>query len=120
MARPATVLVVDDEPSIRLICRINLEVEGYRVLEAATVAEARAAVAGEPVDLMLVDLRLGAESGLALLAELSDASSTVPALLLTGSESEEVGSGRLAVGSLRKPFSLEELSSAVARAVGRL
>ena len=40
--RPA-VLVVDDEPSIRLLCRINLELEGFDVLEAGTLAEARAA-----------------------------------------------------------------------------
>ena len=33
-----TVLVVDDEPSLRLLCRVNLELEGYRVLEARTLA----------------------------------------------------------------------------------
>ena len=37
-----TVLVVDDERSLRLLCRVNLELDGHRVLEAATLAEARA------------------------------------------------------------------------------
>ena len=39
------VLVVDDDPSLRLLCRVNLELEGYRVPEAATLDEARAALA---------------------------------------------------------------------------
>jgi DNA-binding response OmpR family regulator len=46
-----TILVLDDEPSLRLLCRVNLELEGYRVLEAATLDEARTAmddVLGKP------------------------------------------------------------------------
>ena len=39
-AQLPTVLVVDDEPSLRLVCRVNLELDGYRVLEAPNVAEA--------------------------------------------------------------------------------
>ena len=35
------VLVVDDEPAIRLLCRVNLELGGYAVKEAGSVAEAR-------------------------------------------------------------------------------
>jgi hypothetical protein len=39
-AQLPTVLVVDDEPSLRLVCRVNLELDGYRVLEAPNVAGA--------------------------------------------------------------------------------
>jgi len=39
-AQPPTVLVVDDDASLRLLCRVNLELDGYRVLEAPDVAEA--------------------------------------------------------------------------------
>ena len=42
MVKPPVVLVVDDAPSLRLLCRVNLELEGYRVLEAGTLAEAAA------------------------------------------------------------------------------
>ena len=41
-----TVLVVDDDDSLRLLCRVNLELDGYRVLEAGSLAEAREALAG--------------------------------------------------------------------------
>ena len=34
-------LVVDDEPSLRLLCRVNLELDGHHVREAGTVADAR-------------------------------------------------------------------------------
>ena len=43
-AAPARVLVVDDEPSIRLLCRVNLELDGHVVLEAETLAAARKTV----------------------------------------------------------------------------
>ncbi len=58
------VLVVDDEPSLRLLCRVNLELEGYRVLEAATRRrgdDARAR-AGD-IDVVLLDVHVGADDG---------------------------------------------------------
>ena len=55
------VLVVDDESALRLLCRVNLELEGHRVLEAATLAEARELLAAELPDVMLLDVHLGTE-----------------------------------------------------------
>jgi len=49
-AQLPTVLVVDDEPSLRLVCRVNLELDGYRVLEAPNVAEAEQMLLAESVD----------------------------------------------------------------------
>ncbi|TML77568.1 MAG: response regulator, partial [Actinobacteria bacterium] len=68
-AAPARILVVDDEPSIRLLCRVNLELDGHEVLEAGTLASAREAVAGEDVDLVLLDVHLRGERSDALIAE---------------------------------------------------
>ena len=48
-----TVLVVDDEPALRLLCRVNLELEGHRVLEASTLTEARELIATEAPDVSL-------------------------------------------------------------------
>src|SRR5437870_3499361 len=42
-----TVLVVDDDASIRFLCRVNLELDGWEVREAESVAQAREALAGE-------------------------------------------------------------------------
>jgi DNA-binding response OmpR family regulator len=64
-AERATVLVVDDDPSLRLLCRVNLELEGYRVLEAGDLAAARSALSGDDVDVILLDVHLGTVERLA-------------------------------------------------------
>jgi DNA-binding response OmpR family regulator len=117
MARAATVLVVDDEPSIRVVCRINLEFEGYRVLEAGSLDEARAALSTEPVDVLLLDLHVGAGNGLELVRELREAGSEVPAVLLTGTAGDEARKTGLAAAVLGKPFAIEALVAAVAAAL---
>ena len=109
MSLPKTVLIVDDDPTIRLVCRLNLELDGFRVLEAGNVAEARAAVeAGDP-DLLLLDVRVGVDDGIAFLRELKGERPELPVALVTGSASREelLHSGADAV--VGKPFELDEL-----------
>src|SRR5262249_10502850 len=99
------ILVVEDDPSIRLLCRINLELDGFRVEEAATVAEARAAVSVERPALVVLALWLGTEDASALLDELRGGGS--PVVVLSGAsdvEHEERASEVLA-----KPFEPLEL-----------
>jgi DNA-binding response OmpR family regulator len=62
----ATVLVVDDDPSLRLLCRVNLELEGYRVVEAESVDAAEKALEEEQIDVILLDVHLGNQDGLTL------------------------------------------------------
>ena len=65
--RRHVVLVVDDEPSIRLLCRVNLELDGYEVREAGTLDDgARAARARRTSTSSLLDMHLGNERGDAL------------------------------------------------------
>jgi DNA-binding response OmpR family regulator len=104
-----TVLVVDDEPAIRYLCRVNLELDGHRVLEAAGSAEAREHLAAEPVDVVFLDLQLGGERGDALLEELRG---RVPVALVTGS-TDTAGPDADAV--LAKPFAPAELAATVRR-----
>ena len=111
MPGPETVLVVDDEPSIRLLCRVNLELEGYRVVEAGSLAEARRALAAEPVSVVLLDVNLSGEDGRDLLDDLGDR----PAALLTGDSSLD-GATQARVGAvLPKPFELDDLVETVRR-----
>jgi DNA-binding response OmpR family regulator len=111
---PRTVLVVDDDASIRLLCRVNLEIDGYRVLDASTLADARALLEAEQIDALLLDVHIGAEDGYALLDELRAAEHGVRVALLTGSV--DVGArARQADAILRKPFTLEELAETVRR-----
>ena len=59
--REPPILVVEDDPSLRLVCRVNLELDNFRVREADGVDEARAAVAAERPALVFLDLHLGQE-----------------------------------------------------------
>ena len=107
-------LVIDDE-SLRMLCRINLELDGYHVLEAASVAQARDAIAGGEIDAMLLDLHLGDGDGRDLLRELGG--DRPPVALFTGSEVIGPEMASLADAVLSKPFEIALLSSTVGRLV---
>ena len=66
MARPQggrTVVVADDDAALRLLCRVNLELEGYRVLEVENAHELGRVLAREDVALLLLDVHLGRDDG---------------------------------------------------------
>ena len=79
----ARALVVDDDAALRLLCRVNLELEGFAVREAASVAEAEAAIAAERPDVVLLDVHLGGEQTHDLLARIR--ADGIPVALVTGS-----------------------------------
>jgi DNA-binding NtrC family response regulator len=111
-----TVLVVDDDAAIRLLCRVNLELEGHRVLDAAHLGEARNLLAAEPVDVVLLDLHIGNERGLDLLAELRRDRPQVAVALLTGSpQARSPEEEAKADAMIAKPFEIEELGRTVRR-----
>ncbi|MDE3025186.1 MAG: response regulator [Acidobacteriota bacterium] len=113
------VLVVEDEPSLRLLCRINLELEGFDVVEAATLAEARAALASCAPSVVLLDLRIGSESGADLIGELHNRTPPVPVALVSGSVGLGPTAEGLADAYLQKPYSIEDLVSTVKSLVAR-
>jgi len=122
MTPPARhLLVVDDQPHIGVLLRVQFEREGYRLSLARTLAEARTALAAAapPVDGILLDLHLPDGSGLALLAELRGAAATrrLPVLVLTAEGDDRVlrETRRLGATVLTKPFSPTKLSAQVAQ-----
>ncbi len=115
-----TVLIVDDDAAIRLLCRVNLELEGYRVFEAAYLDEARATLAEESVDVVLLDLHIGTERGVDLLRELRRDAPNVAVALLTGSPQERFpDEEQKADAVISKPFEIEELGRTVRRLAER-
>ena len=110
-----TVLVVDDDASLRLLCRVNLELDGYTVLEATGVGQAKEMLDAGGIDAMLLDLHLGDGDGRDLLASLG--SQRPPVALFTGSE--QIGPALHAVADavLSKPFEIGVLSETVGRLV---
>jgi DNA-binding NtrC family response regulator len=109
----ARILVVDDEPSIRLLCRVNLELEGHEVLEAESLAAARATLAEEEVAVVVLDVHLRGERSDALVAECHGRRPPVAVVLVTGSvEITESGLAE-ADAILPKPFEIDVLLSTV-------
>jgi DNA-binding NtrC family response regulator len=110
-----SVLLVEDDASVRLLCRVNLELEHFRVREAATMDEARALVAAERPAVVFLDVHLNGEASEALLAELREAG--IPVVIVTGSA--DIAHYRdLADGVLSKPFEPGALIDAAREFVG--
>ena len=109
------VLVVDDDRSLRLLCRVNLELDGFAVTEAATLGDARAALAEGGVDVVLLDVHVGSESGLGLLDELKGTAGTPPVALLTGESGVPADARARADAVLSKPFEIRELTETAKR-----
>ncbi len=113
------VLVVDDERSLRLLCRVNLELDGHRVREAGSLAEARRELERATPDVILLDIHVGPDDGLELLDEIAALELPTRVVLLSGTS--EVGPAlRARVDSvLGKPFELKRLAAAVAGSLVR-
>ena len=110
-----TILVVDDEATLRETLAWNLEREGYRVVEAADGREALDRFEAEHPDLVLLDLMLPEVSGVEVCRRMR-AVSEVPILMLTARDSELDKVVGLEVGAddyVTKPFSLRELQARV-------
>ncbi len=112
-AAPARILVVDDESSIRLLFRVNLELDGHEVLEAGSLAAARRALAERDVDVVLLDVHLGGERSDALIGECHARRPRVPVVLVTGSADAMEAQLSSVDATLPKPFEPEELLATV-------
>jgi DNA-binding NtrC family response regulator len=107
------VLVIDDDPSIRLLCRINLELEGWTVREAESLTDARRELEAAAVTVVLLDVHVGLESGVGFLDELKRDHPAIPVAMLTGSVERSTIADLPAEAVITKPFTLEHLSETV-------
>jgi DNA-binding response OmpR family regulator len=110
-----TILVVDDEPRLRDVTRLNLEMEGYRVAEAATGYEALEKLRAELPDLIILDVMMPEMDGFTALRSIREVSA-VPVIMLTVRNDERDRIRGLDLGAddyMTKPFSTPELLSRV-------
>lgn len=108
----AKILLVEDDPVLAKSVLLNLELESWTVLRAASLAEARAHETAGPIDAVILDLGLPDGSGLRFLEELRQKESRVPILVLTAQTDEASVVSGLELGAndyIRKPFSMREL-----------
>jgi DNA-binding response OmpR family regulator len=110
-----TVLVVDDEPTIREVVVSYLQRDGFRTLEAADGNRARELLETEPPDLVVLDVMLPGPDGLELCRWIRSRSK-LPVIMLTarGEESDRIVGLELGADDyVTKPFSPRELAARV-------
>ncbi len=110
-----TVLLVEDEPAVRVVAKKILERLGYSVLPAATVADAASICDSHAatIHLLLTDVVMPGKNGVALAAELSARRPDMKVLYMSGYTDNSIGShGQLDsnAGFLQKPFTAELLA----------
>ncbi len=118
--RTQTLLVVDDEAALRAPMAEELRGEGYRVVEAATADEARRLFQSEPIDLALLDLRIGQDNGLELLRELNAERPDLATIMMTAFGQVEHAVEAIRLGAydfLIKPFEFAKLTVALTNAL---
>ena len=109
---PAHLLIVDDDRRIRELLRSYLSENGFRVSVAGHAAEARQAMQGLAFDLLVLDIMMPGETGLALAAALRQSAPGLPILMLSALAEPEDRIRGLLSGSddyLAKPFEPQEL-----------
>src|SRR5215469_7709465 len=110
-----TILLVDDEDSVRKVLAFPLERDGYSVVQAADGEEALRQFAEQPIDLVVLDIMLPRLDGLEVCKRLR-ATSAVPIIMLTARDDELDKVIGLELGAddyITKPFSIREFRSRV-------
>lgn len=115
-------LIVDDEPDIREILQVNLEVAGYEVITAPSAEDALQQL-DSSVSLILLDVMLGGMSGYAMARKLrQELNNQVPIIFLTAKDTEnDLLTGFSAGGDdyISKPFSIHEVIARVGAVLRR-
>src|ERR1700722_1465757 len=118
----AALLVVDDEQSIREMLEVYLGRQGHQVSCASSLADALILLRGKPFDLVLTDLRLGKDSGLAMLEAVRSAATRTEVIVMTAFSTIETAVLAMRSGAydyVQKPFNLDEVRILIDRALER-
>lgn len=117
-----TILLVEDEETVRRVTRRLLQRLGYTVLVAASAEEALVIhqSEGDRLDLVLTDVVMPGLTGIELAQRLRERAPGLPILFTSGYTSRELGSDphRPPAPFLPKPFSVEDLAARVREALG--
>jgi signal transduction histidine kinase len=115
IARPLTVLVVDDEPLVRIGTAEMLRDAGHRVIEAGGGAEALERLRGNPdIDAVVTDYTMPRMSGAELARQIAEIRATLPVLMITGYARSHLGTQ---LSTLAKPFGQADLIDALRQVV---
>ena len=114
-----TILVVDDEESIRLLYREELEEEGYRVILASDGEEALRKVRNETPDLVTLDIRMPGMDGIEVLQRIRQMDRKIPVIMSTAyGEYRQDFNVWASDAYITKTANLEELKLTIRRLIG--
>jgi excisionase family DNA binding protein len=109
----ASILIVDDDERLREFIRVNLEMEGYDVREAASADEGLAALEEEPPDLILLDVQMPRMNGWEMLQRVQERHGvgSIPVIMFSGKADEDARAvaERGAHAFIGKPFDPQQL-----------
>ena len=106
------VLVVDDDARLREFMRVNLEMEGYSVREAASGEEALEAIEDQAPELVLLDVVMPGIDGWQMLQRMQERHGSIPVIMFSGKLDDDSADEAARVGArgfLGKPFDPQEL-----------
>ena len=119
-SNPASILVVDDDPSLRRVVVYQLEQEGYRVANAASGAEAVETVRAGGVDLLITDVMMPGMDGLELVDRVRASAPDVVPIVITAHGDVATAVRAMQSGAfdfVEKPFTRERMLVSVAKAL---
>jgi len=121
MARKQRILVVDDDPSILELIKIDLDSEGYQIDTAKTAKDALSKLEeGVPYELVMLDVRLPDATGVTVLEKVKSKNVEVPVIMISAYATVELAVEAVKKGAydfISKPFELEELHIRVSNAL---
>ena len=122
---PPRVLVVDDDPSIRLVCSTNLQLDGYQVLEAANGQEGLELALDHVPDVVLLEISMPVLDGFGLAAALQENERTreLPLIFLTAEDDPLIRAKAFETGAhgvIAKPFDPSAVTTFIQRVVAHV
>jgi two-component system OmpR family response regulator len=116
----ATLLLIEDNDSLRSVIRRVFLRQGHAVEEARDGREAMAIFARTPIDLVITDLHMAVQEGIETIARVREVSESMPIIVISGSVEISLEDAVLmgANMSFKKPFSIDDLVAAVAVLLG--
>ncbi len=120
MTEPRTILLIEDDESLRRVMEYNLREDGYRVVTAADGRSGLERFQAQAVDLVLTDIRMPEMDGMEVLTRLKTMQPDLPVIVLTAHGTIDSAVEAIKVGAfdyLTKPFSREQLRAAVRKAL---
>ena len=116
----SSILVADDEKSLRDFLVIMLEEEGYQVVTASSVEKATKLISENDFDLILTDIRMGRSSGIDVLDAARNSLPDTPVVMMTAYASAETAVTAMKKGAydyISKPFKIEDIQRIVKNAL---